>query len=201
MPGSGAAKPRRTHQPSTNARSSSCSDSAISAECGWGLAVLPSRARRSTASPVARSTRSGSLEGIHPRCNGRRRRRWPLPAPRRPRALGGGGRCGRGHDAGVAVFAAAARCGGPVAGARSPPTTAHPPFRHVPVGTWTRGRAGYPQLPPAVVQWLVRDRPPTTAHPPLRHVPVEWTPGRAGYPPLPPRLCSGGRRSRGPGRL
>ena len=133
MLGSGAAKPRRTHQPSTNARSSSCSDSAISAECGWGLAVLPSRARRSTASPVARSTRSGSLEGIHPRCNGRRRRRWPLPAPRRPRALGGGGRCGRGHGAGVAVFAAAARCGGPVAGARSPPTTAHPPFRHVPV--------------------------------------------------------------------
>ena len=42
---------------------------------------------------------------------------------------------------------------------------------------------------------------PTTAHPPLRHVPMEWTPGRAGYPPLPPRLCSGGRRSRGPGRL
>jgi hypothetical protein len=42
---------------------------------------------------------------------------------------------------------------------------------------------------------------PATAHPPFRHVPMEWTPGRAGYPPLPPRLCSGGRRSRGPGRL
>ena len=192
MLGSGAAKPRRTHQPSTNARSSSCSDSAISAECGWGLAVLPARARRSTASPVAWSTRSGSLEGIHPRCwrpgltIAFRDGCWPPGRAATPCAfatpaaasasaalatatattLSDGWRRSMGSRArywGSRCVRGRARCGGPVAGTRSPPTIAHPPFRHVPVGI------GPPDVPV--------------------------------YPPSPPWLCSAGRRSRGPGRL
>jgi hypothetical protein len=100
-----------------------------------------------------------------------------------------GSRCARGR----------ACSGGPAAGARSAPTTAHPPVRHVPI-EWTPGCAGYPRCPFRCAAAGARSAP-TTAHPPLRHVPMQWTPGRAGYPPSPPPWCSGGRRSRGPGRL
>jgi hypothetical protein len=60
--------------------------------------------------------------------SGGRRWRWPLP-PRRPRALGGRGRWVRARRCwGSRCVHGRARSRSPAAGARSAPTTAHPPF-------------------------------------------------------------------------
>jgi hypothetical protein len=71
---------------------------------------------------------------------------------------------------------------------------------------WVRARAtevgGVSAAPRApVVQRQVRDRPLRPRTRLSGTSPIEWTPGRSGHPPLPPRSRSGGRRSRGPGRL
>jgi hypothetical protein len=52
--------PHRRHPRPPTEGSSSCRQSAMSAGCGWGCAVFPSKACRRTASPVALSTRGGS---------------------------------------------------------------------------------------------------------------------------------------------